>query len=95
MKQLENQSNIFGEENKDINTKMDDYIKNKKEEKENKLKLKEKIEKEKEKEELNSKINGQNKKNLCLNKNIWGGIHSKWQKSNMDWTVKVFKIFLI
>ena len=86
LKQLENQSNIFGEENKDIYTKMDDYIKNKKEEKENKLKLKEKIEKEKEKEELNSKINGQNKKNLCLNKNIWGGIHSKWQKSNMDWT---------
>ena len=84
LKQLENQSNIFGEENKDINTKMDDYIKNKKEEKENKLKLKEKIEKEK--GETNSKIKVQNKKNLCLNKNIWGGVHCKWQKSNMDWT---------
>ena len=82
-KQLEYQSNIFGEENKNINTKMDDYIKNKNEEKENKIKLKEKIEKER--EELNNKINVQNKKNLCLNKNIWGGVHCKWQKSNMDW----------
>ena len=82
-KQLEYQSNIFGEENKNINKKMDDYIKNKNEEKESKIKLKEKIEKER--EELNNKINVQNKKNLCLNKNIWGGVHCKWQKSNMDW----------
>ena len=37
-------SNIFGEENKDINTKINNYIKNKKQEKENKLKLKEKTE---------------------------------------------------
>ena len=82
-KQLEFQSNIFGEQNKDINTKMNDYIKNKNKEKENKLKLKEKIQKEK--SEMNNKINDKNKKNLCLNKNIWGGSHCKWQKSNMDW----------
>ena len=82
-KQLEFQSNIFGEQNKDINTKMDNYIKNKNKEKENKLKLKEKIQKEK--SEMNNKINDKNKKNLCLNKNIWGGSHCKWQKSNMDW----------
>ena len=82
-KQLEIQSNIFGEENKDINSKMYNHIKNKKEEIENKIKLKEKIKKEK--EEINNKINEQNKKNSTLNKNIWGGTHCKWQKSNMDW----------
>ena len=37
-KQLEIQSNIFGEENKDINSKMYNHIKNKKEEIENKIK---------------------------------------------------------
>ena len=83
-KQLDYNSNIFGEENKDINTKINNYIKNKKQEKENKLKLKEKTEKEK--EELSNKIKEQNKKKLCLNKNLWGGSHCKWQKSNMDWT---------
>ena len=82
-KQLEIQSNIFDEQNKDINSQIYNYIKNKKEEIENKLKLKEKIKKEK--EEINNKINEQNKKNSSLNKNIWGGTHCKWQKSNMDW----------
>ena len=81
-KQLEIQSNIFGEENKDINSKMNSYIKNKKEE-ENKIKLKSKTKKEK--EEINNKMNEKNKKNLCLNNNRWGGTHCKWQKSNMDW----------
>lgn len=83
-KQLENQSNIFDEQNKDINTKMSNYIKNKKEEKEKKKKLEEKITKEK--EEIDYKIKEQNIKNLCLNRNIWGGKHSKWQTSNMSWT---------
>ena len=82
-KQLDYESNIFYEQNKDIKTKMFNYIKNKNEEKENKRKLKEKIKKEK--EEINNKINEQNKKKSCLNKNIWGGTHCKWQKSNMDW----------
>ena len=82
-KQLQNQSNIFGVENNDIKTKMFNYLKNKKEEKENKLKLKQKIKRER--EEINSKIKEQNKKNLCLNNNLWGGTHCKWQKSNMDW----------
>ena len=82
-KQLEYQSNIFGEQNKDINTKINDYINNKNKEKERKLKLKEKNKKEN--EEINNKINEHNKKNLCLNKNIWGASHCKWQKSNMDW----------
>ena len=82
-KQLQNQSNIFGDENNDIKTKMFNYLKKKKEEKENKLKIKQKLQKEK--EEINDKIKEQNKKNLCLNKNIWGGTHCKWQKSNMDW----------
>jgi len=62
---------------------MYNHIKNKKEEIENKIKLKEKIKKEK--EEINNKINEQNKKNSTINKNIWGGTHCKWQKSNMDW----------
>ena len=82
-KQLEIQSNIFGEEKKDINSKMYNYIKNKNEEIKNKIKLKEKIKREK--EEINNKINEQNKKNSTLNKNIWGGTHCRWQKSNMDW----------
>ena len=82
-KQLQYQSDIFGEENKDINSKMNKYIKNEKEEKENKIKLKEKIKKAN--EEKANKINGQNKKKSCLNKNMWGGSHCKWQKSNMDW----------
>ena len=83
-KQLDYSSNIFGEKNKDINTKMNNYINKQKQERENKLKLREKIKREK--EELNNKINEQNKKNLCLNKNLWGGSHCRWQKSNMDWT---------
>ena len=82
-KQLEIQSNIFGEEKKDINSKMYNYIKNRNEEIKNKIKLKEKIKREK--EEINNKINEQNKKNSTLNKNIWGGTHCRWQKSNMDW----------
>ena len=82
-KQLEIQSNIFGEEKKDINSKMYNYIKNKNEEIKNKIKMKEKIKREK--EEINNKINEQNKKNSTLNKNIWGGTHCRWQKSNMDW----------
>ena len=82
-KQLEIQSNIFGEEKKDINSKMYNYIKNKNEEIKNKIKLKEKIKREK--EEINNKINEQNKNNSTLNKNIWGGTHCRWQKSNMDW----------
>ena len=82
-KQLQASSNIFGEKNKDLSSKMYNFIKNKKEERENKLKLKEKIRKEK--EEINNKINEQNIKNSTLNKNIWGGTHCRWQKSNMDW----------
>ena len=58
-KQLEIQSNIFGEENKDINLKMSSYIKNKKEEG-NKIKLKSKAKKEK--KEMNNKMNEKNKK---------------------------------
>ena len=83
-KQLEVQSNIFSEQDKDLNSQMYNYVKNKKEEFENKLKMKEKIKKEK--EEINNKINEQNKKNTSRNKNIWGGTHCKWQKSNMNWT---------
>ena len=56
---MEIQSNIFGEENKDINLKMSSYIKNKKEEG-NKIKLKSKDKKEK--KEMNNKMNEKNKK---------------------------------
>ena len=76
-KQLEFQSNIFNEENKDINKKMNDYISGKKKEEENKKILKEKIKKER--EEMAKKLKELNKQNI-KNQN------EKLHPSTMKWT---------
>lgn len=75
-KQLDYQSNIFNEKNKDINTNMDTFVQNKINEKENQKILKEKVKKER--EEMNKKINEQKKKNV--NKE-----NTKLHPSNMKW----------
>ena len=76
-KQLEFQSNIFNEQNKDINKKMDDFINSKEKESEHKKILKEKIKKER--EEMNKKLTELRKQNL--NKG-----NTKLHPSTMKWT---------
>ena len=76
-KQLEFQSNIFNEENKDINKKMNDYISGKKKEEENKKILKEKIKKER--EEMAKKLKELNKQNIKKQ-------NDKLHPSTMKWT---------
>ena len=76
-KQLEFQSNIFNEENKDIEKKMYDYIYNKKEEKERKKILKEKVKKER--EDMAKKIKELKEKNI--NKD-----NTKLAPSTMKWS---------
>jgi len=82
-KQLEFQSNIFNDKNKDINKNLNEFINNKKKEQEDRKLLKEKIRKER--EEMSKKISEQKKQNLKKDQSNWGGAHSKWQKSNMSW----------
>ena len=65
---LEFNSNIFNEENKDINKKMDDFIVDKIKESENKKILKDKIKKEK--EEMAKKIKELKKQNMMKKENI-------------------------
>ena len=61
-KQLDYQSNIFNDKNKNINKKIDDFINNKIQENYNKVALKEKIKKER--EEMAQKIKELKKKNV-------------------------------
>ena len=82
-KQLEFQSNIFNDKNKDINKNLNEFINNKKKEQEDKKALKEKIRKER--EEMSKKISEQKNQKLNKDQSNWGGAHSKWQKSNMSW----------
>ena len=76
-KQLEFQSNIFNEQNKDINKKMNDFINNKEKESEHKKILKEKIKKER--EEMNKRLTELRKQNL--NKG-----NTKLHPTTMKWT---------
>ena len=76
-KQLEFQSNIFNEQNKDINKKMDDYLNNKEKESEHKKILKEKIKKER--EEMNKKLTELRKQNLEKG-------NTKLHPSTLKWT---------
>jgi len=76
-KQLENQSNIFNEQNKDINKTMTDFIYKKMKEKENEKIINERIKKEK--EDMDKKINELKKQNLNED-------NPKLQPTNMKWT---------
>ena len=76
-KQLEFQSNIFNEENKDIDKKIYDFIYNKKEEKERKKKLQEKVKKER--EDMAKKLKELKEKNI--NKD-----NTKLPPSTMKWS---------
>ena len=83
-KQLENQSNIFNEENKDINKAMYDLINNKIKERENQKKLKEKTKKER--EEMDKKIKELKKQNT-------NNENTKLHPSTMKWTDKEAQIY--
>ena len=79
-KQIQLQSNIFGEKNKnseDIN-KIKERIKMAEENDEDKPK---KIFQKKD----NNKTTNQNKEGQEYDRNIWGAIHNNWEKSNLDW----------
>ena len=73
-KQLEQQSNIFNDNSKDINTNMNEFIQNKKNEKEKQKKIKERIENER--EEMDKKLN--EKKNQNKNNEKLHPINLKW-----------------
>ena len=83
-KLLEFQSNIFNEQNKDINKKMDDFISGKIKENESKKILKEKIKKEN--EEMAMKIKELKKQNLNKENN-------KLRPNTMKWTDPESQIF--
>ena len=83
-KLLEFQSNIFNEQNKDINKKMDDFISGKIKENESKKILKEKIKKEN--EEMAMKIKKLKKQNLNKENN-------KLRPNTMKWTDPESQIF--
>ena len=79
-RQIQLQSNIFGEQNKnseDIN-KIKERIKMVEENNEDKPK---KIFQKKD----NNKITKQNIEGQEYDRNIWGAIHNNWEKSNLDW----------
>ena len=75
-KQLEFQSNIFNEENKDIEKKIYDFIYNKKEEKERKKLLKEKVKKER--EDMAKKLKAIKDKNMNKDNIKLAPITMKW-----------------
>ena len=77
-KQIQLQSNIFSNDEKDKNGKNFDEINER-------IKSINEENQEKKSKNIFKKKNIMKSRNLENDRNIWGSVHSKWEKSNLDW----------